>query len=117
MHFTSREAAFAATGALAALIIGWGLGGAVRPHAPQVVRPSSTPATSSAPRADETSAIAPPIAATQSAPAKPPEAERVTVVGTAQVIDTVTLRIGDRVLRLFGTEWAKGSKPDDLTAY
>jgi hypothetical protein len=117
MILWSRDAALAATGALTALIIGWGLGGVVRPHAPEVVKPISMPAASSVSPADETSAIAPPVAATQSAPAKPLEADRVTVVGTAQVIDTVTLRIVDKVLRLYGTEWARGGNPDELTAY
>jgi hypothetical protein len=117
MKLSSWDAALAATGALAALIIGWGLGGIVRPPAPHVASPASAPAASSPSPIDETSAITPPRAATQSVPAKPSEADRVTVVGTAQVIDTVTLRIGDKVMRLYGTEWAKGGTPDNLARY
>jgi hypothetical protein len=117
MHLSGRDAALAATGGLVALIIGWGLGGIVRQHAPQVASSGSVPAASSRSPVDETSAVTPPHAATRSAMTKPTEADRVTVVGTAQVIDTVTLRVGDKVMRLYGTEWAKGSKPDDLASY
>jgi hypothetical protein len=41
-----------------------------------------------------------------------------TLRGAAEAIDTATLRMQGRIVRLFGVEWAKGGgKPEDLTTY
>ena len=37
--------------------------------------------------------------------------------GVPEVIDTATLRIEGRVVRLFGVEWARGGQAEDLTRY
>jgi endonuclease YncB( thermonuclease family) len=37
--------------------------------------------------------------------------------GVPEVVDTVTLRLEGRVVRLFGVEWARGGQPEDLTSY
>ena len=48
-------------------------------------------------------------------PAVPPPANAVT--GTVQVIDTATLRIGGKLVHLFGVEWVRGGQADELTRY
>jgi len=39
------------------------------------------------------------------------------VSGVPEVIDTSTLRIDGKVVRLFGVEWARGGQAEDLTRY
>ncbi|WP_018260886.1 thermonuclease family protein [Methylobacterium sp. WSM2598] len=39
------------------------------------------------------------------------------LAGVAEVVDTATLRLGGRTLRLFGVETAKGAQPEDLATY
>lgn len=39
------------------------------------------------------------------------------VSGKAEVIDTATLRVGGRLVRLFGVEWVRGGQPEELTRY
>ncbi|TGD97133.1 thermonuclease family protein [Methylobacterium nonmethylotrophicum] len=39
------------------------------------------------------------------------------VAGVAEVLDTATLRLGGRTLRLYGVEAAKGAQASDLTGY
>ncbi|MGO4570514.1 thermonuclease family protein [Microvirga sp. 2TAF3] len=47
-----------------------------------------------------------------------PVADTGSLRGVPQVIDTATLSLQGRVVRLFGVEWASGAgKPDDLTRY
>ena len=45
----------------------------------------------------------------------PPAANAVT--GTAQVIDTATLKVGGKVVHLFGVEWVRGAQAEELTRY
>ena len=45
--------------------------------------------------------------------AKPPGA----ISGVPEIVDTSTLRIDGRVVRLFGVEWERGAQADDLTRY
>ncbi|GJD52602.1 hypothetical protein OPKNFCMD_5368 [Methylobacterium crusticola] len=40
-----------------------------------------------------------------------------TLAGVAEVVDTATLRLGSRTLRLFGVESAKGAQAGDLSTY
>jgi endonuclease YncB( thermonuclease family) len=47
------------------------------------------------------------------APAKPFG----TLSGVPEVVDTSTLRIDGRVVRLFGVEWERGAQAEDLTRY
>ncbi|MBM6594712.1 hypothetical protein [Microvirga pudoricolor] len=56
---------------------------------------------------------------TTGAVASPPAAaEPVPLKGAAEAIDTATLRMQGRIVRLFGVEWAEGGgKPEDLTTY
>ncbi|MER2266277.1 nuclease [Methylobacterium oxalidis] len=46
------------------------------------------------------------------APANPNE-----ISGPAEVIDTATLRVGGKLVRLFGVEWVRGGQAEDLTRY
>ena len=39
------------------------------------------------------------------------------IAGIADVIDTATLRINGKIVRLFGVEWARGGQAADLTRY
>ena len=34
-----------------------------------------------------------------------------------EVIDTATLRVSDKVVQLFGVEWVRGGKAEELTKY
>ena len=75
--------------------------------------PSTAPATPPSPPAPP--APAPEPAATASvAPAAP---ARGVLAGVPEVIDTATLRIEGKVVRLFGVEWARGAQGDDLKGY
>ncbi len=47
-----------------------------------------------------------------------PSAERSSVIaGVPEVVDTATLRLERRIVRLFGVEWDRGSNAEDLTRY
>ena len=37
--------------------------------------------------------------------------------GVPEVIDTATIRVEGRVVRLFGVEWAEGGQAEDLVGY
>lgn len=77
--------------------------------APPAPVPAPTPAAAAAP------APAPEPSATASvAPAAP---ARGALSGVPEVIDTATLRIEGKVVRLFGVEWARGAQGDDLKGY
>jgi len=45
----------------------------------------------------------------------PPAANAIT--GPAQVIDTATLKLGGKVVHLFGVEWVRGGQADELARY
>ncbi len=47
--------------------------------------------------------------------APPPPANAIT--GTVQVIDTATLKVGGKLVRLFGVEWVRGGQADELARY
>lgn len=85
--------------------------------APEVrtVTPASPPASSAPAGPPSPPAPAPEPAATASvAPATP---ARGVLAGVPEVIDTATLRIEGKVVRLFGVEWARGAQGDDLKGY
>ncbi|MGE7414272.1 thermonuclease family protein [Methylobacterium tarhaniae] len=70
-------------------------------------KPASGPGETKAPEAKrepvETGAVAPEAAGP--------------VAGVAEVLDTATLRLGGRTLRLYGVETAKGAQASDLSGY
>lgn len=47
---------------------------------------------------------------------KPPESSNA-LTGKTEVIDTATLRVGGKLVRLFGVEWVRGGQPEELTRY
>lgn len=68
-------------------------------------------------RADPTSTGTVPAAVAEPTPPKPAVSPPGPVSGVAEVIDTATLRVDGKVVRLFGVEWARGGRPEDLTGY
>jgi len=51
------------------------------------------------------------------APSVPANESPSTLVGVPEVVDTATLRVEGKVVRLFGVEWARGGQAEDLTRY
>ncbi|WP_246696613.1 thermonuclease family protein [Methylobacterium planeticum] len=81
--------------------------------------PAAPPASGGAPAtppAAETEARTP--AEGSAAPAAaPPAANPNEIAGPVEVIDTATLRIGGRLVHLFGVEWVRGGQAEELTRY
>ena len=105
--------------AVAGLVVA-GRDGTQVPPAPRAQAPDSEPApaqTARAPAAPDTVTPPPESAGDPEpdAPAPPPPPNAVT--GTVQVIDTATLRIGGRLVRLFGVEWVRGGQAEELARY
>jgi endonuclease YncB( thermonuclease family) len=55
--------------------------------------------------------------ATEPTSARPGPAEPAPITGVPEVIDTATLRVDGKVVRLIGVEWARGGRADNLTSY
>ncbi|WP_204262531.1 hypothetical protein [Methylobacterium sp. BTF04] len=74
-----------------------------------------------APGAASTSGNPAPGAPEDTSPAPVEEAPKVLqaneISGPAEVIDTATLRVGGKLVRLFGVEWVRGGQADELTRY
>ena len=85
---------------------------------PRLMNPSGAPVQAVGPAAPPSAEPAATGAVGQaSAPTASPEAAG-PVRGFPEVLDTSTLRLQDRVVRLFGVEWARGGgDPDDLVKY
>ncbi len=74
---------------------------------PVVAEPSRPPASATAP------ATAP-----VTVPPPAPSAERSSIIaGVPEVVDTATLRLERKIVRLFGVEWDRGANAEDLTRY
>ncbi|AWN35302.1 nuclease [Methylobacterium radiodurans] len=58
-----------------------------------------------------------PPAETESQPEEAPRPPPNAVTGQAQVIDTATLRLNGKLVRLFGVEWVRGGQAEELTRY
>ncbi|MDP4026716.1 nuclease [Methylobacterium sp. NEAU 140] len=114
-----RRRWFAGVGAAAlTAIVAAGLVTLLRTPSPQA--PSSTAAptqTARAPAIPDT-VTPPPESDGRGDPepeATPPPANAVT--GPVQVVDTATLKVGGRVVRLFGVEWVRGGQAQELARY
>lgn len=90
------------------------------PTAPRAEVPGGTASPASPPSASAPSTapdtVTPPPETTGDAEPDtplPPNA----VVGQAQVIDTATLKVGGKVVHLFGVEWVRGGQADELARY
>ncbi|GJD55315.1 nuclease [Methylobacterium dankookense] len=123
---TQRRWIAGGAGALLAMIVAAGLVVGLREggepdetptrtaEAPQAAKPSDR-------SADKPSAARPaePPPETET-PTEMPEQPRPApnaVTGQAQVIDTATLRLNGKLVRLFGVEWVRGGQADELTRY
>ncbi|MCJ2129503.1 hypothetical protein [Methylobacterium sp. E-045] len=82
-----------------------------RPSTMANPRETVSPATPPGIPAEEPS---PPSA--EESPTKPPEPSNA-ITGKTEVIDTATLRVGGKLVRLFGVEWVRGGQPEELTRY
>ncbi|MCP1547666.1 MULTISPECIES: thermonuclease family protein [Methylorubrum] len=90
--------------------------------APQTTPTGSPPASERVPAAEEPAPDAPPADAPGTTAERPPEPEAPrkganAIVGVPEVIDTATLRVGGKVVRLFGVEWVRGGQSDELNKY
>ena len=87
------------------------------PQPPAAQIPAQVPAQLPAP-AIASPGAPPPVGQLPASPATPARpAEPGAVRGVAEVVDTGTLRIGGRVVRLFGVEWTRGGEPVELSNY
>lgn len=126
-------AAAVATGAMVLLAVIVGAPRAPETHQPPAARQAQTPpATTPSPTAPEPAAPtqtarAPSVPDNVTPPpegdgrgdpepdAPPPAANAIT--GTVQVIDTATLKVGGKLVHLFGVEWVRGGQADELARY
>ncbi|KQP20206.1 hypothetical protein ASF25_09940 [Methylobacterium sp. Leaf100] len=74
--------------------------------------PSPPPVSDAAPSATET---VPPAVSEAAKPVGERAADALT--GPVEVIDTATLRVAGKLVRLFGVEWVRGGQADELTRY
>ncbi len=84
------------------------------PAAPASPAPASPAPASPAPAAPDT-VTPPPETAGDPEPDAPLPPNAVT--GQAQVIDTATLKVGGKIVHLFGVEWVRGGQADELARY
>ncbi|MCJ2096719.1 nuclease [Methylobacterium sp. J-072] len=94
-----------------------------QPAPPQVANaPTTAPANPPAAPSAATQATAPdtvtppPETGGDPEPDTPPPAANA-ITGQAQVIDTATLKVAGKVVRLFGVEWVRGGQAEELTRY
>ncbi len=98
------------------LVVGAGLLGllAVVVLIPPVAE-GTRPAPATAPQAE---AIPTPPTRAETPPAdEAAKAGGTALTGSAEVIDTATLRVAGKLVRLFGVEWVRGGQADELTRY
>lgn len=86
---------------------------APRAEAPSGAAPNTPPA--SPPASAPDTVTPPPETGGDSEPDAPLPPNAVT--GQAQVIDTATLKVGGKVVHLFGVEWVRGGQAEELARY
>ncbi|AWV15880.1 nuclease [Methylobacterium sp. XJLW] len=86
---------------------------APRTEAPNGATPNNP--SSGAPAAAPDTVTPPPETGGESEPDAPLPPNAVT--GQAQVIDTATLKVGGKVVHLFGVEWVRGGQAEELARY
>jgi len=84
--------------------------GGTAPSEPQAQAQAPAAGANSPPSAPDMSP-----APAEDAPAKPARPNEIS--GPAEVIDTATLRVGGKLVRLFGVEWVRGGQAEELTRY
>lgn len=95
----------------AALLLAGGLAYALWPDGGEPIREPAPTAAAGAPAAAGANRAEP----TATGAVQPDDGR--TLRGVPEVVDTVTLRLEGRVVRLFGVEWARGGQADELTNY
>jgi hypothetical protein len=105
--------------ALAAIVLGWLLAGGptaskhILPAAISSVQPTGREGMSPTRVENQTNTIA-----EQASPGiEQAIAEPMVLEGVPEVIDTVTLRVAGSLVRLYGVEWARGGRPEELSQY
>lgn len=99
-----------------------GTAAVTRPAPPPTSSPAATAPTATAPAATAPAATPPAPAAPAPAPAgataaRPAAPAAGPLTGVPEVLDTGTLRLEGKVIRLFGVEWARGAQAEDLARY
>ncbi len=87
-----------------------------RPDALPPLQSSPAPAPSGQVPSGQGAPVVAPEAAKPASPASATERSSV-YSGVPEVIDTATLRVDRKIVRLFGLEWQKGANAEDLTRY
>jgi len=82
---------------------------------PRAVRETRPTPVATAPT--DASPTTPPARTETPAPADEPTKASTALSGPAEVIDTATLRVAGKLVRLFGVEWVRGGQADELTRY
>lgn len=81
---------------------------AVQPGSPAASRSGREPASTGSLSKKPAEATTPSLPVTESPSA---------LEGVPEVVDTATLRVEGKIVRLFGVEWARGGQAEDLTRY
>jgi endonuclease YncB( thermonuclease family) len=87
---------------------------ATPPAAPPATPPAA-PSAAATPNTPDTVTPPPETGGDPEPDPSPPPANAVR--GTVQVIDTATLKVGGKVVRLFGVEWVRGGQAEELARY
>ncbi|MCJ2125500.1 thermonuclease family protein [Methylobacterium sp. J-077] len=77
--------------------------------------PSATPPTASLAAPPDTVTPPPETGGDPETDTPPPAANA--IIGPAQVVDTATLKVGGKVVHLFGVEWVRGGQAEELARY
>ena len=113
----SRGRLAGAAAATLALVVGAGLVLSYRGAGEDTSAPAPQAASPAQPQSQAAAPAEAPPAETESAPEEAPRPAPNAVTGQAQVIDTATLRLNGKLVRLFGVEWVRGGQADELTRY
>jgi endonuclease YncB( thermonuclease family) len=119
----SRRALPIGLGAAALVALIAVLGGRTPPEtAPAETGSPPSPQSQPQSQPSASATAAPPPSAPDMSPAAPEEAPPKQaaaneISGPVEVIDTATLRVSGKLVRLFGVEWVRGGQADELTRY
>jgi endonuclease YncB( thermonuclease family) len=102
----------------AAIVLGWNMGASPpASHVSSTIAEEAEPATGSVAEPPHPHEPAPKRAAPSATSARTAQSIPTPIEGPAEIIDTTTLRVSGRTIRLYGTEWARGGRSQDLTDY
>ena len=104
-------------GAVLAMVLAAGLVVGLRSTGERSGTDPGRTAETPAPQAAREAAEPPPESESPAVTPEPPRPAANAVTGQVQVIDTATLRLNGKLVRLFGVEWVRGGQADELTRY